>query len=141
MTYVLLKSAHIFFVVAWMVGLLYLPRLLVYHAEATPGGEHSETLKTMERRLLKGIMTPSMIVTWVLGIWLATHIAVWDQGWLAAKMAIVLLLTILHFWLAGRVRRFASDTNETSARTYRVVNEAPAVALIAILLLVVGKFF
>ncbi len=141
MTYELVKSAHIFFIIAWMVGFLYLPRLMVYHADAKTGGEHSETLKVMERRLMKGIMTPSMIVTWVLGIWVATLIGAWDQTWLQLKLAIVVGLTIAHFWLAGRVKAFANDANDKSAKFYRFANEIPAVALAVIILLVIVKPF
>ncbi len=141
MTYELVKSAHIFFIIAWMVGFLYLPRLMVYHADAIAGGEHSETLKIMERRLLKGIMTPSMIVTWVLGIWVASLLGAWDQTWLQLKLVLVLGLTVAHFWLAARVKAFASDTNTKPAKFYRIVNEVPAVALALIILLVIVKPF
>ncbi len=141
MTYELVKSAHIFFIIAWMVGFLYLPRLMVYHADAKAGGEHSETLKIMERRLLKGIMTPSMIITWVLGIWVASLLGAWDQTWLQLKLVLVLGLTVAHFWLAGRVKAFANDTNTRPAKFYRIVNEVPAVALALIILLVIIKPF
>ena len=139
MTYLLVKSAHLFVVISWMVGFLYLPRLMVYHAEASPGGEHSEKLKIMERRLLKGIMTPSMIATWVLGIWLATLLGAWGEVWLWIKLAIVLALSAMHMFLASRVRAFATDTNQKSARFYRIINEVPAVALIVIIVLVIVK--
>ena len=141
MTYELVKSAHIFFIIAWMVGFLYLPRLMVYHADAQVGGEHSETLKIMERRLMKGIMTPSMIITWVLGIWVATLIGAWDQTWLHIKLAVVVGMTVAHLWLAGRVKAFASDTNTRPAKFYRIANEVPAVALAVIILLVIVKPF
>lgn len=141
MTYELVKSAHIFAVIAWMVGFLYLPRLMVYHADATPGGETSETFKVMERRLMKGIMTPSMIATWIFGIWVATLLGAWDETWLQIKLVFVLGLTVAHFWLVGRVKAFATDTNDKSAKFYRITNEVPAVALVLIILLVIIKPF
>lgn len=141
MTYELVKSAHIFSVISWMIGFLYLPRLMVYHAQATQGGEHSETLKVMERRLMKGIMTPSMIATWIFGIWLASLMSAWTDIWLQLKLVLVLGLTIAHFWLVGRVKAFAADKNTKSARFYRIINEVPAVTLILIILLVVIKPF
>jgi putative membrane protein len=141
MEYELVKSAHIFAVISWMIGFLYLPRLMVYHADAEPSGEHSETLKIMERRLMRGIMTPAMIATWIFGIWLATIMGVWPDIWLWIKLTIVFGFTVGHFWLAGQMKTFANDTNNKSARFYRLVNEVPAVALICIILLVVVKPF
>ncbi|MEL6423236.1 MAG: CopD family protein, partial [Pseudomonadota bacterium] len=90
------KALHIIAVIAWMVGLLYLPRLFVYHATATPGSELDQTLQTMERRLLKAIMTPAMIASWVLGIWAAANIAAFDETWMQLKIAFVIALTVLH---------------------------------------------
>jgi len=136
-----LKAAHIFSVIAWMAATLYLPRLMVYHADATVGSETSETFKVMERRLLRGIMTPSMIATWIFGIAIATMGGFWSFGWLHAKLALVLGLSAMHGACAGWVRAFAEDRNTHSSRFYRLVNEIPAVALVFIVLLVVLKPF
>lgn len=141
MLYLWLKSLHIIAVVAWMAALLYLPRLFVYHAAVPAGSPQGETFKVMERRLLKAIMTPAMIVTWVLGLWLAWETGAFRSGWLHAKLALVVALSGLHGVLAGAVRRFAEDRNVRSPGFYRVVNEVPTVALILIVLLVVFKPF
>ena len=116
-------------VVTWMAGLFYLPRLFVYHAErASPGSEMSETFKLMEDRLLRVIMRPAMIATWVLGLTLLATPGVIDwtrDGWIYVKLAAVLLLSGLQDWLARRCRDFAADRNRVSGRTYRLVNEVP----------------
>lgn len=141
MLYPTLKSLHIISVVAWMAGMLYLPRLFVYHAEAPVGSPQSETFKVMERRLLKAIINPAMAATWIFGLWLAWETGAFSQGWLHAKLAFVLALSGLHGFLTGAVRRFAEDRNTRSAGFYRVVNEVPTVCLIAIVALVVFKPF
>lgn len=141
MLYLWLKAFHIVAMVAWMAALLYLPRLFVYHAGAPVGSAQSETFKVMERRLLKAIMTPAMIVTWVLGLWLAWEGGWLRSGWLHAKLALVLGLSALHGMMAGSVRRFAQDRNTHSAKYYRVLNEVPTVGLILIVILVVVKPF
>jgi putative membrane protein len=135
------KVIHIVAMVAWMAGIFYLPRLFVYHAEAGPGTPQSETFKVMERRLLRGIMFPSMILTWLAGIGLATVAGLWLQGWLGAKLALVVLLTGYHFWLARQSRAFTADQNRVPARTYRILNEIPVLVLTAIVILVVVKPF
>lgn len=126
-----LKALHIISVVAWMAAQLYLPRLFVYHVTATVGGEASETFKVMERRLLKAIMTPAMIATWVFALgmlWLVpSHLM---QPWFYVKMASVVALMATHGLCAKTVRLFAADLNTRSARFYRFVNEVPTVALI-----------
>jgi putative membrane protein len=136
-----LKAFHIMAVIAWMAGLFYLPRLFVYHAEAKRGSELSETFKVMERRLLKIIMNPAMIVVWITGPWLA-----WVQGayidlWLWLKIALVGALTAFHHQLALWGKDFASDVNTKSAQFLRLANELPTLLLAAIVLLVVLKPF
>jgi len=136
-----IKSFHIISMVAWMAGMLYLPRLFVYHCGAEPGSRQSESFKTMERRLLKAIINPAMIATWVLGLWLA-----WSGGWLAAgwfhaKLALVLILSGVHGLFARWVKDFAADRNRRSATFYRIVNEVPTLLMIAIVILAIVKPF
>jgi putative membrane protein len=135
------KAIHILAVISWMAGMLYLPRLLVYHADAEKGSVQSETFKVMERRLLRGIINPAMIVTWVFGLWLAWKVFGFHGGWLHAKIGLVLLLSGVHGYLAGAVRKFAEDRNEKPARHWRIVNEIPTLLMIAIVILVVVKPF
>ena len=135
------KSLHVISVIAWMAALLYLPRLLVYHAESPPGSEKSETFKVMERRLLKAIANPAMIATWVFGIWMAVLSSAWNDGWFWAKLAAVLGLSAFHGALARWVGEFAQDRNTRTARFYRIVNEVPTLLMIAIVLLVIVKPF
>ena len=135
------KALHIVSVIAWMAALLYLPRLMVYHTDAPVGSDTSETFKVMERRLLRGIATPSMIATFVFGIWLATLMGAWSEPWLHAKLAFVLALAGGHGLLARWTRDFANDRNTRTARFYRMVNEIPAVFMLAIVILVVVKPF
>lgn len=141
MLYLWVKSLHIVSIVAWMAGLLYLPRLFVYHAGVPVGSERSELFKVMERRLLKAIVNPAMVATWVFGLWLAWEGAFFRSGWLHAKLALVVLLSGVHGVLAASVRRFAEDRNTRSATYYRVLNEVPTLALVLIVLLVVVKPF
>ncbi|MFA6154930.1 protoporphyrinogen oxidase HemJ [Mesorhizobium sp.] len=135
------KAIHVLAIIAWMAGMLYLPRLLVYHADAEKGSVQSETFKVMERRLLRGIINPAMIVTWVFGLWLAWKGFAFQGGWLHAKIAAVILLSAVHGYLAGAVRKFADDRNEKTARHWRIVNEIPTLLMIAIVILVVVKPF
>lgn len=139
--YLWLKAAHVIGIIAWMASILYLPRLFVYHAGVAPGSEQSATFKIMERRLLKAIMTPAMIVTWILGLWLAWQGGWFAQGWLHAKLAAVLALSGLHGYFAGAVRAFAQDRNTRSAGYWRAMNEVPTVLMIAIVILVEVKPF
>jgi protoporphyrinogen IX oxidase len=141
LTYLWLKAFHIIAMVAWMAGLFYLPRLFVYHAESAVGSEKSETFKVMERRLLRAIMTPAMIATWVLGLLLVWVGDLWSAPWLHLKVVLVLALTGFQGWLSLRCRDFARDQNRVSTRTYRMVNELPTLLLIAIVLVVVIKPF
>jgi putative membrane protein len=141
MVYAWLKVLHILALIAWMAGMLYLPRLFVYHAEAEAGSVQSETFKVMERRLLKAIMNPAMIVTWIFGLWLAIQGGWFASGWLHAKLALVIAMSGLHGYLAATTRRFAADRNTKSARFYRVLNEVPTLVMIGIVILVVVKPF
>ena len=141
-----IKVLHILSVVVWMAGLLYLPRLFVYHAQARHGSEASETFKVMERRLLRGIINPAMIATWALGLWLAwhgpdSHYGWFAAGWLQAKLAFVVLLSAVHGLFAGWVRAFAADRNQHSQKFYRIINEVPTIIMIVVVILVVLKPF
>lgn len=138
-----IKALHIVSVVAWMAGLLYLPRLFVYHAAAQKGSEQSETFKIMERRLLRGIMNPAMLAVYVFGILLLLipGIVEWSRGWIWAKLALVAALTAYHHLLGRWRREFAEDRNPRPQRFYRAVNEVPTLLLIAIVILVVVKPF
>ncbi len=135
------KAFHIISVIAWMAALLYLPRLLVYHSESAPGSEKSETFKIMERKLLRMIATPAMISAWVFGLWMAWLIGAWSDGWFHAKLFFVVLLSAYHGFAARWVRDFANDRNTRSTRFYRMVNEIPALFMVAIVILVVVKPF
>jgi protoporphyrinogen IX oxidase len=135
------KAFHIIAVIAWMAGMLYLPRLFVYHCAAAPGSPQSETFKTMERRLLRAIINPAMIATWIFGLWLA-WLGGWAlAGWFHAKVALVIALSGTHGLLARYVREFAADQNRHSQKFYRILNEVPTILMIGIVLLVVLKPF
>ena len=139
--YLWLKAFHIIVVISWMAGMLYLPRLFVYHAAAKVGSDQSETFKVMERRLLKAIINPAMTAAWLLGAWLA-----WSGGWLTApwflaKLALVIALSGLHGYLARIVKQFATDQNRHTQKFYRIVNEIPTVLMIFIVLLATVKPF
>jgi protoporphyrinogen IX oxidase len=141
-----IKAFHLIAVIAWLAGMLYLPRLFVYHCAAETGSVQSETFKTMERRLLRIIINPAMIATWVLGLWLAWHgpdsrYGWFASGWLLAKVALVLVLSALHGWCARWTKDFAADRNRHSQRFYRVINEIPAALMAAIVILAVVKPF
>jgi putative membrane protein len=126
---------------AWMAGMLYLPRLFVYHCEAAPGSQQSETFKVMERRLLRAIMNPAMVATWALGLWLAWSSEAWSAGWFRAKLVLVVMLSAVHGLLARWRKDFAADRNRHSAKFYRVVNELPTVLMIGIVILAIVKPF
>ena len=136
-----IKAFHVMAVIAWMAGMLYLPRLMVYHVESPVGSIQSETFKIMERRLLKGIINPAMILTWLLGLYLAWTAFGFKGGWLHGKLLLVFILSGIHGYLSGRVRAFAEDRNDKSARFYRILNEGPAVLMIGIVILVIVKPF
>lgn len=139
--YLWLKALHIVAVIAWMAGMLYLPRLFVYHCEAEIGSKQSETFKVMERRLLRAIINPAMTATWVLGLWLAWEGGFLKAGWLHGKLVLVLVLSGMHGLFIRCVREFAEDRNTRSQKFYRVVNEVPAVLMMGIVILVVVKPF
>jgi protoporphyrinogen IX oxidase len=139
--YAWLKALHIIAVIAWMAGMLYLPRLLVYHAGATPGSEVAETFKVMERRLLRLIINPAMVVTLLVGFILAIQGGWFRAGWFHAKLTLVVVLVGVHGFLAATVRRFAAGKNTRSPRFYRIVNEIPTVLMIVIVVLVAVKPF
>jgi putative membrane protein len=141
-----IKAFHIIAVIAWMAGMLYLPRLFVYHCVAEKGSVQSETFKVMERRLLRGIINPAMILAITLGLWLAwlgpdSRYGWFASGWLQAKIALVLALSAVHGLFARWVKAFAADRNRHSQRFYRFINEVPTVLMIAIVILVVLKPF
>lgn len=140
--YLIIKALHIIAMVAWMAGMFYLPRLYVYHAETQPGSEMSETFKLMEARLLRVIINPAMIATWLLGLILMFGFIDWTSaGWLHVKLTLVILLSVFHMMLARWRKDFAADRNERSSRFYRFANEVPTLLLIFIVVLVVVKPF
>ncbi|MFG1187282.1 MULTISPECIES: protoporphyrinogen oxidase HemJ [Xanthobacter] len=141
MLYEWIKALHIIAVIAWMAGMLYLPRLMVYHCAAEIGSVQSETFKVMERRLLKAIINPAMIVTWLAGLWLVYEGGWYKAGWFHAKFALVLAMSAMHGFLVRWVREFAEDRNTRPARFYRIANEVPTLLMIAIVILVVVKPF
>ena len=135
------KALHIIAVIAWMAGMLYLPRLFVYHADAPKGSDVSETFKVMERRLLKAIITPAMILVFLTGFTLLYLTGGWRYGWWQTKFVLVLGLAALHGYFARCVRTFAVDANLRPARFYRILNEAPTALMILIVVLAVVKPF
>jgi protoporphyrinogen IX oxidase len=144
--YLWLKAVHIIAVIAWMAGMLYLPRLFVYHCKAEPGSQQSETFKVMERRLLHVIINPAMVVVWAVGLWLAwegpdPRYGWFASGWLLAKLFLVFLLSGVHGLFSAWVHDFALDQNQNSEKFYRIINEVPTLLMIAIVLLVVIKPF
>ena len=141
MSYDVIKALHLISVMSWMAGLLYLPRLFVYHAETTVGSVRAETFKVMERRLLKAIMNPAMIISWITGFLLVYLGEYWDEHWFWAKFACVVILSEAHF-LFGRYRKaFEMDRNIKSEKFFRIANEVPTVVMIAIVIFVVIKPF
>tara|TARA_B110000438_G_scaffold85693_1_gene85175 strand:+ start:616 stop:1059 length:444 start_codon:yes stop_codon:yes gene_type:complete len=143
-TYLLFKSIHLIAVISWMAGLLYLPRIFVYHSEAVQNNKSedlTETFKVMERRLFVYIMNPAMIVSWIFGVLLIHTIGMDNFGslWLQLKLIFVIILTTYHFFLFQCIRKFTGNNNSFSAKFYRIINEIPTVLLIAIILVVVFK--
>jgi len=139
--YLWIKALHIVAVIAWMAGMLYLPRLFVYHAAATPGSEQSEIFKTMEHRLLAYIMVPAMMTTWVVGIVLLLQGQWFGARWFHVKLVAVLAMTVLHGLFSHWVNKFHFDRNQHSQKFFRIVNEIPAVLLIIIVVLAAVKPF
>ena len=136
-----IKALHVIAVIAWMAGMLYLPRLMVYHSVSEVGSEQSETFKVMERRLLRAIMNPAMIVTWLAGLWLMWMISAWQDGWFHAKLLLVIVMSAMHGFNAVWVKEFARDERKRPQRFFRIVNEIPTVLMIGIVILVIVKPF
>ena len=141
MVYLWIKALHVVAIIAWMAALLYLPRLFVYHCSAPVGSIQSETFKIMERRLLRAIMTPAMIVVWLTGLYLVWTGGFYKAGWFQVKFLFVLLLSGVHGKMSAIVRGFAEDRNVKSDRYYRILNEVPTVAMIVIVAMVIVKPF
>lgn len=141
--YLWIKALHIISVIAWMAGLLYLPRLFVYHTGAEPGSDKSETFKIMERRLLRAIMNPAMIASFLFGGILLANLAegYWEEGWIHAKLLFVAGLVWAHMMMARWCKAFEADANEKSETYFRVMNEVPTVLMIGIVIFAVVKPF
>jgi protoporphyrinogen IX oxidase len=135
------KALHIIAVISWMAGMLYLPRLFVYHCEAEVGSKQSETFQLMEGRLLRAIMTPAMIVTWLAGLYLAWSGHWFASGWLHGKLVLVIVLSGVHGFFSRCVKDLAAGRNPRSQKFYRILNELPTVLMIFIVILVVVKPF
>lgn len=142
MSYEWVKALHVVSVMSWMAGLLYLPRLFVYHCGVTAGSETSETFKVMERRLLRAIMNPAMIASYVFGVWMLILTPEWlSQPWMHAKLTAIVGMTAMHMLMSRWRREFAEDRNTRSHRFYRGMNEIPTVLMVAIVILVIVKPF
>lgn len=133
------KAVHVIAVISWMAGLLYLPRLFVYHTGVARGSEASATFKVMERRLVKAIMTPAAVLAWALGLALAVNGGLFSHHWFHGKLALVTLLTLSHVFLVRCKNDFAADRNRRGARFYRMLNEVPTVLMIGIVILVIVR--
>jgi putative membrane protein len=136
-----IKAAHVIAVIAWMAGMLYLPRLFVYHCQTPPGSEGSERFKVMERKLLKGIINPSMLAVWLFGLTLAWLTEAYLEPWFQLKFLLVVILSGFHGFLVRSWRDFAADRNRRSERFYRMINEVPALLMIGIVILVIVRPF
>ena len=139
MTYLWLKAGHVIFMIFWMAGLFMLPRYLVYHQEAAPGSPEEAVWADRERKLLKIILMPSIIVVWVLGILLATTQHLWDQPWLHAKLFLVLLLSGYHGYMAGSAKKLARGERSLTGKQLRLLNEVPGVVAAVIVILVIVR--
>lgn len=135
------KVLHLISVISWMAGLLYLPRLMVYHNEAEPGSETSETFKVMERRLLKAIMTPAMIASWLFGLWLMVLVQAWNEGWFVSKLFLIVILSAFHLFAARWVGEFRADQRRRPTRFYRFANEVPTLLMVLVVVLVIVRPF
>jgi protoporphyrinogen IX oxidase len=137
------KALHVISVIAWMAGMLYLPRLYVYHADAAPGSDKSETFKIMERRLLKAITTPAMVASFIFGtMMLATPGVIdWSTGWIWAKIALIVAMTAMHAFLGKWRKDFEADRNTRPGKFYRMMNEVPTLLMIFVVILVIVKPF
>jgi putative membrane protein len=136
-----IKAFHVIAVIAWMAGMLYLPRLFVYHCEAPKSSPQSETFKVMERRLLKGIINPAMVATWLLGLTLVWYGGLYREPWFQAKFVLVLMMSAVHGLYVRYVREFAEDRNTHTQKFYRIINEVPTVLMVGIVILVIVKPF
>ncbi|MCB1522132.1 MAG: protoporphyrinogen oxidase HemJ [Hyphomicrobiaceae bacterium] len=139
--YLWVKAVHVIAIISWMAGMLYLPRLFIYHCDAPIGSAQSETFKVMERRLLQLIINPAMIVSWVLGLWLAWQADFFSSGWFHVKLAAVIGLSWAHGYFAAAVRAYREDRNTKTARHWRIMNEVPTLLMIVIVMLVIVKPF
>ena len=139
--YLTFKELHLIAVISWMAGLLYLPRIFVYHAETKENKEQSETFKLMEKRLYFYIMNPAMILSWVFGILLIHSQGIPSLGllWMKIKIGLVIILTSYHFYLLAVIRDFQVDSNYKSSRFFRIINEVPTILLIIIIFVVIFK--
>lgn len=135
------KALHVVAIISWMAGMLYLPRLFIYHCDAEPGSVQSETFKVMEGRLLKVIINPAMTISWISGLWLAWASGFYASGWFHAKFLAVLAMSGAHGYFSASVRAFAEDRNQKPQRHWRIMNEVPTVLMIAIVILVIVKPF
>ena len=136
-----IKALHVIAVISWMAGMLYLPRLFVYHCDAEVGSKQSETFKVMEWRLLKAIINPAMIITWLAGLYLAWSGHWYTSGWFHGKLALVLILSGVHGFFSRWVKDFAADRNTRSQKFYRIINEVPTALMILIVIMVIVKPF
>jgi putative membrane protein len=139
--YLWIKALHVIAIIAWMAGMLYLPRLFIYHCDAEPGSKQSDTFKVMERRLLTIIMNPAMVFAWVAGFWLGWAGGHFTAPWFHAKLLLVLLLSAVHGYFSQAVRAFREDRNTVAARRWRMINEIPTLLMIGIVILVIVKPF
>ncbi|HAD86323.1 MAG TPA: protoporphyrinogen oxidase HemJ [Rhodospirillaceae bacterium] len=141
--YLWIKGLHVISVIAWMAGLLYLPRLYVYHVDAEPGSDKSETFKIMERRLMRGILNPSMMASVIFGLIMVydSSPAIWQAGWFHTKLTAVIAMLVMHVFCGKWRRAFAEDRNTHSGRFYRFMNEVPAVLMVVIVLMVIVQPF
>ena len=139
--YLWIKALHIIAVIAWMAGMLYLPRLFVYHTQTIRGTTEYERFATMERKLLKIIMSPAMMVTWAMGLTMAWLMDYWSDGWLSAKLLLVVAMTVVDHLYRRWAKKFAAGTNVHSERFFRLWNEVPTLLMIGIVILVVVKPF
>ena len=141
LTYAWIKAGHLIFVIFWIAGLFMLPRFYVYHQEAAKGSAEEQSWIDRERKLRRIIITPAMILVWLLGLTLAWITDAWHQGWFAAKLTIVILLSGYHGWMVGYGRRLARGERPTSGKALRIMNEVPGLAVVLIVILVIVKPF
>jgi putative membrane protein len=134
-----IKAFHVIAIISWMAGMLYLPRLFIYHCDAEIGSKQSETFKIMERRLFKAIINPAMMVAWGLGLYMMWERQWYSVGWFQGKLALVILMSAVHGYFARRVRDFAADRNVMSQKFYRIINEFVTTLMIGIVILVIVK--